>query len=145
MISATQRFNAKLMWFVIVMLYGAVFGLGTCWANETPVIFVVSNPHLSPMHAPLFVARELGYWESEGVDVEIRSLLTTATAKENVAPETLSAGFRALLQDITKGIVDFIGVEPANRILVQTRHNLRKQFPSLTYEIEWESLQAGGI
>jgi NitT/TauT family transport system substrate-binding protein len=61
-----------LRWFVIILVYGVVFGLVTCWANETPVIFVVSQAHPSPSHAPYFVARELGYWESEGVDVEFQ-------------------------------------------------------------------------
>jgi ABC-type nitrate/sulfonate/bicarbonate transport system substrate-binding protein len=72
MISTTQKINAKLMWFIIILVSGAVFGLGTCWANETPVIFVVSSIHLTPHYAPFFVAKELGYWESEGVDVEIQ-------------------------------------------------------------------------
>jgi hypothetical protein len=63
MISTTQKINAKLMWFIIILVSGAVFGLGTCWANETPVIFVVSSIHLTPHYAPFFVAKELGYWE----------------------------------------------------------------------------------
>lgn len=72
MMLTTQTSNAKLRWFVIILVCGVFFGLGTCWANETPVILVVSNPHLSSMYAPFFVARELGYWKSEGVDVEFQ-------------------------------------------------------------------------
>jgi NitT/TauT family transport system substrate-binding protein len=72
MILTTQTSNAKLRWFIIILVYGVVFGLGTCWANETPVIFVVSQANPSPTHTPYFVARELGYWESEGVDVEFQ-------------------------------------------------------------------------
>jgi NitT/TauT family transport system substrate-binding protein len=72
MISAINSFIVKLIWFTTILVCGTFFGLGTCCANETPVIFVVSNPHLSPMHAPFFVAKELGYWESESVDVELQ-------------------------------------------------------------------------
>ena len=57
------------MLFIIIFFCGTIRGMGTCWANETPFILVISNPHLSSMYAPFFVARELGYWDSEGVDV----------------------------------------------------------------------------
>jgi NitT/TauT family transport system substrate-binding protein len=72
MILTALTSNAKLRWFVIILFFGAIWGVRTCWANKTPVILVVSNPHLSSMYAPFFVARELGYWESEGVDVEFQ-------------------------------------------------------------------------
>jgi len=70
MILTTQRINTKLMWFIIILVCGAVFSVGTCWANN--VTLVLSNPNLNSTMAPTFVAKKLGYWESEGVDVEIQ-------------------------------------------------------------------------
>jgi ABC-type nitrate/sulfonate/bicarbonate transport system substrate-binding protein len=72
MISTTHRFNARLMCFVIILVYGAIFGVRACWANKTHVTLVLSNPNLNSTMAPTFVAREFGYWKSEGIDVEIQ-------------------------------------------------------------------------
>jgi NitT/TauT family transport system substrate-binding protein len=70
--SAARRFNKKLIWFIIMLVCGAVFAVGTSWADKTNVTLVLSNPNLNSTMAPFFVARELGYWKSEGVDVEIQ-------------------------------------------------------------------------
>jgi len=92
MILKTQRINTKLIWFIVILFSGAIWGLGTCWANETPVILVVSNPHLSPMHAPFFVARELGYWESEGVDVEFQFSKGSSYTLQLLASQKVQVG-----------------------------------------------------
>jgi len=66
----TQSINKKLMRFILILVCVAVFGAGTCWANN--VTLVLSNPNLNSTMAPTFVAKELGYWESEGLDIEIQ-------------------------------------------------------------------------
>lgn len=78
----------------------------------------------------------------EGVDVEIRSSLTSATMRDKLSPGYLSEGFRALLQFITKRISDYTGVNPINQILEHTRDDIERQFPTLNYEVEWERLTA---
>ncbi len=78
----------------------------------------------------------------EGVDVEIRSSLTSATMRDRLSPGYLSEGFRALLQFITKRISDYTGVNPINQILEHTRDDIERQFPTLNYEVEWERLTA---
>ncbi len=78
----------------------------------------------------------------EGVDVEIRSSLTSATMRDKLSPGYLSEGFRALLQFITKRISDYTGVNPINQILEHTRDDVERQFPTLNYEVEWERLTA---
>ncbi|TFF83924.1 hypothetical protein EU524_01685 [Candidatus Thorarchaeota archaeon] len=78
----------------------------------------------------------------EGVDVEIRSSLTAATMRDKLSPAYLSDGFRALLQFITKRISNYTGTRPINQVLVKTKQNIERQFPSLAYEVEWERLTA---
>ncbi|MHA1903606.1 MAG: hypothetical protein ACXADL_03150 [Candidatus Thorarchaeota archaeon] len=78
----------------------------------------------------------------EGVNVDIKSSLTSATAKGSIGPETLRDGFRAFMQFITKRISFFTGSKPINTILKRTKIELERQFPSRTSDIEWEQLTA---
>jgi len=70
MTSATQRFNKKLIRFIIILVYGAVCGVGTSWAEEDRVTFVFSQQIISPTMVYAFIAKDQGYWKSEGLDVE---------------------------------------------------------------------------
>ncbi len=78
----------------------------------------------------------------EGVDVEIRSSLSTAAVKGSITPESLGEGFGSLFQRITKKVSDYVGSKPMKSILDGTRMNIEKQFPRASYDIEWESLRA---
>ena len=75
----------------------------------------------------------------EGVDVEMRSSLLSATLKGTIAPEVLDDGLRALTQFITRRQKDLMGEGPVNRILAVTKDEIELRFPSTVYHIEWES------
>jgi hypothetical protein len=75
----------------------------------------------------------------DGVDVEMRSSLLSATLKGTIAPEVLDDGFRVLMQFITRRVKDLMGKGPVNRILSVTKDELELQFPSTVYQIEWET------
>jgi hypothetical protein len=77
----------------------------------------------------------------EGVDIEMRSSLLSATLKGSIAPDILDDGLRVLVQFITRRIKDFMGKDPVNRILMNTKNEIEYRFPSTVYHIEWETFQ----
>ncbi|MFW9846387.1 MAG: hypothetical protein ACFFD6_06545, partial [Candidatus Thorarchaeota archaeon] len=77
----------------------------------------------------------------EGVDVEIKTSLVTATVKGSILPETLSNGFRELFREITRRMSVLMGSNPVNAILGSTRHSIERQFPSTAFDIHWEKLK----
>jgi hypothetical protein len=76
----------------------------------------------------------------EGVDVEIKTSLNTAAVKGTIAPETLNNGFLQLLILIVEQTRRFVGPNPMRAIVSKSKEDLEKQFPSRTYQIEWEKL-----
>ncbi|MFW9844975.1 MAG: hypothetical protein ACFFEV_10400 [Candidatus Thorarchaeota archaeon] len=77
----------------------------------------------------------------EGVDIDMRSSLLSATLKGTIAPDILDDGLRVLMQFITRRIKDLMGKDPVNRVLSQTKDEIELRFPSTVYHIEWESFQ----
>lgn len=75
----------------------------------------------------------------EGIDVDMRSSLLSATLKGTLSPEILDDGFRVLMQFITRRVRDLMGEDPVNRILSVTKDEVEQRFPSTVYHIEWES------
>jgi len=63
--SKTSRF-AGLVVFIIYLCHG------TTWAAEVRVTLVFSNQVISPTMVYAFIARDLGYWKSEGLNVEFQ-------------------------------------------------------------------------
>ena len=78
----------------------------------------------------------------EGVDIELRSSLTSATIKGSINPDVVNDGFRVLLQFVTRKVKDLLGPNPINKIVTNTRKEIQNHFPSTAYEIEWEYLTA---
>ncbi len=78
----------------------------------------------------------------EGVDIELRSSLTSATIKGSINPDVVNDGFRVLLQFVTRKVKDLLGPDPINKIVTNTRKEIQNHFPSTAYEIEWEYLTA---
>ena len=77
----------------------------------------------------------------EGVDVDMRSSLLSATLKGTIAPEILDDGLRVLMQFITRRVKDLMGAGPVNRVLSITKDEIELRFPSTVYYIEWESFR----
>ncbi|MHA2071439.1 MAG: hypothetical protein ACW985_06600 [Candidatus Thorarchaeota archaeon] len=77
----------------------------------------------------------------EGVDVEIKTSLVSATVKGSITPETLSGGFRDLFQEYTRRMSTLMGSNPVNTILTGARNYIEKQFPSTAFDIHWETFQ----
>lgn len=77
----------------------------------------------------------------DGVDIEMRSSLLSATLKGSILPEILEDGLRALTQFITRRVKDLMGSGPVNRILSSTKDEVELRFPSTVYHIEWESFR----
>ncbi|TFG26325.1 hypothetical protein EU527_19835 [Candidatus Thorarchaeota archaeon] len=75
----------------------------------------------------------------EGVDVEMRSTLLSATLKGTISPDILDDGLRVFMQFITRRVMDLIGSGPINKILYNTKDELERRFPSTVFHIEWES------
>ncbi|UCE09708.1 MAG: hypothetical protein JSW61_12150 [Candidatus Thorarchaeota archaeon] len=76
----------------------------------------------------------------DNVDVEIKTSLTTAAVRGTIAPETLDQGFLQLLSSIMEQTRRFVGPKPSRAIVTKSKDELEKQFPSRTYQIEWEKL-----
>ena len=76
----------------------------------------------------------------EGVDVEMRSSLLSATLKGSISPDILDDGLRVFMQFITRRVKDIMGAGPVNKVLYNTKEELEKRFPSTVFQIEWESL-----
>ncbi len=103
--------------------------------NAMRKVFFVSREELVATYPWMaYVTLELG------VDVEMRSSLTAATIKGSIDPNVLNDGFRALMQFITRRVKDLTGAQPMNKIIAVTRDEIRQQYPSTVFEIEWESL-----
>ncbi|MFX1271880.1 MAG: hypothetical protein ACFFAX_09350, partial [Promethearchaeota archaeon] len=77
----------------------------------------------------------------EGVDVEIKTSLVSATVRGSITPETLSGGFRDLFQEFTRRMSTLMGSSPVNTILNGARRSIERQFPSTAFDIHWESFQ----
>jgi len=75
----------------------------------------------------------------DGVDIEMRSSLLSATLKGSIEPEILEDGLRVLTQFITRRVKDLMGKEPVNRVLSKTKNEIELRFPSTVYHIEWET------
>lgn len=103
--------------------------------NAMRKVFFVSREELVATYPWMaYVTLELG------VDVEMRSSLTAATIKGSIGPDVLNDGFRALMQFITRRVKDLTGARPINKIIAITRDEIRQQYPSTVFEIEWETL-----
>ncbi|MBN2229293.1 MAG: hypothetical protein JW779_06825 [Candidatus Thorarchaeota archaeon] len=76
----------------------------------------------------------------DGVDIDMRSSLLSATLKGSIGPELLDDGFRVLMQFITRMAKDLIGKQPVNKVLHNTKDELEQRFPSTVFQIQWESL-----
>jgi len=77
----------------------------------------------------------------DGVDIEMRSSLLSATLKGTIEPEILDDGLRVLMQFITRRVKDLMGAGPVNRVLSITKDEIELRFPSTVYNIEWESFR----
>jgi hypothetical protein len=77
----------------------------------------------------------------DGVDIEMRSSLLSATLKGTIAPETLDDGFRVLMQFITRRVKNLMGAGPVNRVIANTKDEIELRFPSTVFHIEWESFR----
>jgi hypothetical protein len=75
----------------------------------------------------------------EGVDIDMRSSLLSATLKGSIAPDAIDDGFRVLIQFITRMAKDLVGAKPVNRILTNAKNEIEQRFPSTVLHIEWES------
>jgi hypothetical protein len=75
----------------------------------------------------------------EGVDINMRSSLLSATLKGSIAPESLEDGFRVFTQFITRMGKDLMGKRTVNKILMNTKNEIEQRFPSTVFYIEWES------
>ncbi len=75
----------------------------------------------------------------DGVDIEMRSSLLSATLKGSIEPDILEDGLRVLTQFITRRVKDLMGKDPVNRVLSKTKSEIELRFPSTVYHIEWET------
>jgi len=103
----------------------------------TRKIFFESRKALSGPHSWLLFV-DLG----QGINVDVRSSLATASIKGRVSPDMLADGFRALLQFVTKRASRYTGSGVVNSLLRGARVELEEQFPSTLYDIEWEHITA---
>lgn len=76
----------------------------------------------------------------EGVDVEIKPSLTSATVKGDIAPDILVAGFGDLCREISVRMKDIIGSVPLRTIIEAAKDELENQFPTRAFHVEWERL-----
>ncbi|MHA1771629.1 MAG: hypothetical protein ACTSYL_05465 [Candidatus Thorarchaeota archaeon] len=76
----------------------------------------------------------------EGVNVEVRSSLITASVKGTVSPSLLYDGFRTFMQEIVQGIEWYIGKSPTMSIVERIKTVIEKQFPNRSVEVEWEQI-----
>jgi hypothetical protein len=75
----------------------------------------------------------------EGVDIDMRSSLLSATLKGSIAPEIIEDGFRVFTQFITRMGKELMGKRTVNKILMNTKNEIEQRFPSTIFHIEWES------
>jgi len=80
----------------------------------------------------------------EGVDIDMRSSLLSATLKGSIAPDAIDDGFRVFIQFIMRRVKDLIGADPVNKILFNTKNEIEQKFPSTVFYIEWESFLVKG-
>jgi len=80
----------------------------------------------------------------EGVDIDMRSSLLSATLKGSIAPDAIDDGFRVFIQFIMRRVKDLIGANPVNKILFNTKNEIEQKFPSTVFYIEWESFLVKG-
>ncbi len=79
----------------------------------------------------------------EGVDVEIKPSLTSATMSGKIAPEVLGDGFINLCGEIVRRIREIIGASPTRRLIYHAKDELEDHFPTRAYRVEWERLLIG--
>ncbi|MHA2603240.1 MAG: hypothetical protein AM324_014050, partial [Candidatus Thorarchaeota archaeon SMTZ1-83] len=77
----------------------------------------------------------------EGIDVEVKSSLISATIRGSITPESISEGFRVLFLEFVQRLSSLMGSDPVNSILVRTRNHVERQFPHTAYDIHWETLE----
>ncbi len=77
----------------------------------------------------------------EGVDVEVRSSLITASVKGSLSPTLIYDGFREFMQSITLGISHYTGLKPTSCMIGRVKSVIEKQFPNRSFEVEWEYLK----
>jgi len=75
----------------------------------------------------------------EGVDIDMRSSLLSATLKGSLAPDAIDDGFRVFIQFITRMVKDLMGARVVNKILFNAKDEIEQRYPSTVYHIEWES------
>ena len=103
--------------------------------NATRKVFFSARDELIANYSWLsFVTLE------EGVDVEMRSSLLSATLKGSISPDILDDGLRVIMQFITRKAKDLIGAGPINKVLYNTKEEVERRFPSTVFQIAWESL-----
>jgi hypothetical protein len=103
--------------------------------RTTRSIYLDSKSQLTDIYSWLaFVDLE------DGVDVEIRSSLTSAAIKGNISPEVLVDGFTALVQFLSKRVGLLVGKSTINQVLSKTRVDLQKTYPRTAYEVQWEQM-----
>ncbi|MDH4212572.1 MAG: hypothetical protein OEV85_01525 [Candidatus Thorarchaeota archaeon] len=80
----------------------------------------------------------------EGVDIDMRSSLLSATLRGSISPDAIDDGFRVFIQFITRMVKDLLGAKPVNKILFNTKNEIEQKFPSTVFHIEWESFLVRG-
>lgn len=68
-----------------------VAAAGVAQAQQKIVFGLVSPPGVG--HAPLFIAKELGYWAQEGIDVEVIQFNGTAVLLPQIINKSVTVGF----------------------------------------------------
>jgi hypothetical protein len=104
-------------------------------SRATRDLFFKSREKLEP-HFPWISFVDL----EEGVDIEIKSSLTAATMKGQMAPDVLSVALRSLLMNIADAVGSLTGPTPMKMVVSRTREEIEKQYPSMALDIEWESM-----
>lgn len=98
-------------------------------------VFLKSKDELEEKHSWLaFVGLE------EGVDVEVKNSLSTATIRGSITPEEVSEGFGVLFHGLAQRLSSLMGSSPVNNMLGRTRTHMESQFPRTALDIRWESL-----
>ncbi len=68
-----------------------LFAAGAAQAQQKIVFGLVSPPNVS--HGPLYIAKELGYWAEEAIDVEVITFNGTAVLLPQIVGKRVTIGF----------------------------------------------------
>lgn len=74
------------------LLAAALIVTGGLAQAQQKIVFGLVSPPAVP-HAPLFLAKDLGYWAQEGIDVEIVAFNGTAVLLPQIANKSVTVGF----------------------------------------------------